>query len=1227
MLRLIQRLAWFIALLLATAGGGAYWLISTESGLAALSQLASRLTEGQLEITPDSGSLLGPLNLASVNWKSSELQIEAGKIRLDWSARELLSGKLSVKQLHIAHLQIDSTESNEPLVLPKEIRLPLAVDLADLEIAEFKYGKVLTLEKISGHLQSDGTQHQLSGLKLQTSGTALQGQASLNGTPPFKLTAVGEIIGTLEQHPLKLSFIANGPLDRLLINAAAQEGISGLAEIELTPFATALFTRADISLQHINPAAWQTGAPKADLDLQARLSPLGDGLKGTFRVTNNSPGPLDKNALPISEFSGQLVWQDTAAQLDKLQAKLPGKGELLGSGEWKNSTLDLKFQAKQLDAAQLASVLRWTRLNGQISARISSEQQALSVDLTDDRFKLLAEVSHQKDNISVDKLELAAGQARLSAKGELALDAGMAFKASGELIKFDPSRFAKTPAAQINARFKTSGRLEPRPIIDGSFELQNSQLAGQPLSGKGQLKVDWPAIPLANIKLQAGPNHLTAQGAFGRPQDTLAITITAPKIASSFAPYGMAGDLAGLVDLAGSVRQPKISAQLQSDKLFIPNAGRISGLKLQANLGGEPASPLSVNLSAASIDRPDQSSLGKNLQIQAEGSNQAHKIRGSFDFAAQQSIALALDGGLINGQAWHGQLREARFSSSEAARNFQLSAPAELKLAAEHWRFGPARFNGLSNDWVVTLQAASDAKRLNASAQAEGKRLGRIDAEFTATNRGAWQIDRQAPWQGSLKTETPDLAWLAELLGDQWQSGGRFSSEIKLYGTPQTPLVSGKLRGEQLALRLAEQNLNLNRGELVVDLDNNTLRVKKLRFESPAQTPPRALKLSASDELARLTTQPGVLEISGEMAISHDATPDKAYLDFKLDRLGISQLTDQWVLLSGTGRLNWQDNTFGAKGKLGVDAAYWQLAPSSGPKLSDDVIIKRPKDQPQISSFRPALDLDITTDLGKHFLFKGAGLSSRLAGEVRLRASGRDLPRATGSIRTRDGKFDAYGQQLEIERGILTFQGLIDNPALDVKAVRKGLSVEPGVQISGSALKPVIKLVSDPELPDSEKLAWLVLGHGPEQMSAGDATILLSAAGGLLGNNAGGVVQQLKQRFGIDEFGVRQGNIGDNGSRQLNSRVAGSSSDTLAGTGNQIFSVGKRLSANTLLSYEQTLGKAESIVKLTVSLTRQISVIGRAGSDNAVDIFYTFTFGRPERSKPGNDKAMLPLTR
>ena len=109
------------------------------------------------------------------------------------------------------------------------------------------------------------------------------------------------------------------------------------------------------------------------------------------------------------------------------------------------------------------------------------------------------------------------------------------------------------------------------------------------------------------------------------------------------------------------------------------------------------------------------------------------------------------------------------------------------------------------------------------------------------------------------------------------------------------------------------------------------------------------------------------------------------------------------------------------------------------PRLSDDVVVVRPGVQPPRTP-RPNLDLDVTADLGRRFLFNGAGLSARLAGSVRLTARGRDLPRASGVIQTRDGRFDAYGQQLAIERGILSFQGLLDNPALDVLAVRSRIT-------------------------------------------------------------------------------------------------------------------------------------------------------------------------------------------
>jgi translocation and assembly module TamB len=562
---------------------------------------------------------------------------------------------------------------------------------------------------------------------------------------------------------------------------------------------------------------------------------------------------------------------------------------------------------------------------------------------------------------------------------------------------------------------------------------------------------------------------------------------------------------------------------------------------------------------------------------------------------------------------WQGRLLEAKMNSADKSRNFRLAAPALIKLASTGWSIGPAQFIGEPLDWQATLQAGADARQLHATLNAKGSRIGQVEGELNAAMLGAWSLDQKARWQGRLKTDIADLGWLAELIGDGWQSEGRLNGELQLAGTPAAPLTSGRFHGDKLALRLPAQGLNLARGELDVDLRDNLLHINRLGFDSLLQPMPRAIRLDARDDLAALTAKPGRLEISGEIRVDRGSAGENAFLDIKLDRLGAFQVPDQWVAVSGNGRLSLKDGTLGAVGKLAVDAGYWQLAPGGTPRLSDDVVVKRPGTEKPAASLRPKLELDISTDLGRNFLFNGAGLSSQLAGSIRITAHGRDLPRASGTIRARNGRYEAYGQKLEIERGILSFNGLLDNPGLDVRAVRKGLAVEPGVQISGSAQRPVIKLISDPELPDAEKLSWLVLGHGPEQMGAGDATLLFSAAGGLLGNDSGNVVQQLKKTFGFDEFGLRQGNIGDTGGRQPVSRVAGGNSiDTAGTTGQQILSVGKRLSSNALVSYEQTLGRAEGIVKLTVNLTRQIAVIGRAGSDNALDVFYTLTFGRTE---------------
>jgi translocation and assembly module TamB len=119
----------------------------------------------------------------------------------------------------------------------------------------------------------------------------------------------------------------------------------------------------------------------------------------------------------------------------------------------------------------------------------------------------------------------------------------------------------------------------------------------------------------------------------------------------------------------------------------------------------------------------------------------------------------------------------------------------------------------------------------------------------------------------------------------------------------------------------------------------------------------------------------------------------------------------------------------------------------------------------------------------------------------------------------------------------------------------------------------------------------------------------LAAAGAILGSQTEGVSKQLTQSLGIDDFSITSGDLKAGPTRMPASTVAsGTSSTRNVGVASQIVRVGKRLSANAYLSFEQSLVGASGVVALTYRLTRQLSVIARAGADNALDLLYTIAF-------------------
>jgi translocation and assembly module TamB len=192
--------------------------------------------------------------------------------------------------------------------------------------------------------------------------------------------------------------------------------------------------------------------------------------------------------------------------------------------------------------------------------------------------------------------------------------------------------------------------------------------------------------------------------------------------------------------------------------------------------------------------------------------------------------------------------------------------------------------------------------------------------------------------------------------------------------------------------------------------------------------------------------------------------------------------------------------------------------------------------------------------------------------------------RATGTISVTEGTYEAFGRKLAIEQGQINFLGPLDNPNVSILAMRRGLDVEPGVQISGTVLQSRVKLVSEPNVADEEKLSWLMFGHGSDssnasQLRAADAMLALA-------NGAGG--KRIAQTLGVDQFSVGASESGLNDQQVLN--------------------VGKAVSERFYLGYEQSLSGAASIVKFTWQLSRRWSVVVRGGAINSMDVLFSLRY-------------------
>ena len=167
--------------------------------------------------------------------------------------------------------------------------------------------------------------------------------------------------------------------------------------------------------------------------------------------------------------------------------------------------------------------------------------------------------------------------------------------------------------------------------------------------------------------------------------------------------------------------------------------------------------------------------------------------------------------------------------------------------------------------------------------------------------------------------------------------------------------------------------------------------------------------------------------------------------------------------------------------------------------------------------------------IGDDVRLSAFGLKTKLGGTLLVDQDEHQLG-LSGQLKLASGSFRAYGQNLLIEKGEVTFSGPVDDPLVNIEAIRNPDSiaddVTAGVRVTGrvSALKT--ELFSDPAMDQSSILSYVLRGQGP-QATTDDNALLTSALINVGLGQTTALVSGIGEMLRIRDLGISTAGVGN----------------------------------------------------------------------------------------------------
>ncbi|TVP54671.1 MAG: translocation/assembly module TamB [Halomonadaceae bacterium] len=1233
-------MAVLLLVLLLVLGGLLTWLLTTEKGgrwvLEQVPGLEVQGFEGRLSgewyaeaLSYQDGELSLRIEAPHFVWRPGCLW------RMGVCIDRLHSGDIT---LQLPGDDEELLDDGEPIQLP-EINLPVRILIADLDIGAFHLNgeKMINGANLSARIGArDMEIYHLEVLRDDAT-AQLEGTLGMQGDWPLALQLAATDSLPDEMEPLRLSLRLDGTVAQLQARAEIASPWVAVIEAQVAPLDPDLPATVTLTADEFQP---DPSLP-AELTLKDLRLVVDGNLSAGWDITGDSQlatepalalrlrGQADLQGARL-ETLGLFASEQQYVALADSQVSWHEGLSATGSLAWRHfpwqrlmpemevppvtlETLDMDFQLQDED------------YSGNLIAHATTPEGPVSLN---------SPFAGDFSRINMPALSMVAEQGSLRGNVAVGFADGVSWDVDLALAGLNPAMYVPELPGSLDGHIRSQGQLvDAVPDLTATVAL-NGRLRQQPLSLDLDAEMVGESWTLSSLQGHWGDNRVQGSASQSAAGELAASLELALEQLDQFWP-GLQGSLNGMFAGQDLLQKPSGEVTLRGRSLgYRPMELTLASLDVQGELDTSQRGSLGLDWSQLTLD--EQEVEGGDLHL--SGTEEDHQL--SFSVVHEMiSLTLGLQGGHSNG-AWRGSLEKGEIQTLD--QDWQMDQPAALVIdpqqqitLGEHcWRWQEASL--CMEDQLLfpqqrlritlsDLPTAAFAQFLPEEVRWQETLNGRVVLDMDEDGpRGEVVVDAG---EGRLELRQlldPDDEETQHLIdagdGEHWIELSyqelRLSADLKeedvrlrfdLFGHElgrvaldahiDTRDDSYPLEGE-----FSLDNLNLALARSFIDLQViEGLIDGQASLRGTLAEPELAGQLSLSDGRLRDPTIPMVIdylalqldftgteaELAGELHSGEEGraqiTGTASWLEglrvlVNIDGDQLPVMVEPFATLTIVPRLEIrfdQEQGLFVGGRLGVPRGTVVIRelPDSAIQVSDDEEIAGEEENGDPMDLR----MDLLVVVGEDRVsFDGFGVTGNLEGRLRLV----DDMQARGELALVGGRYQIYGQRLNIRRALVTFSGPLDQPFLDIEAVRETRNVVAGIRLTGRADDPQAEIFSEPSMSEQQALSYILLGR--PLSSEGDGNVVGEVALSLGLAQTAPMTRGIGERFGIQDLQLETEGAGDDAAVVASGYIT------------------ERLS----IRYGVGLFQPVNRVALRYDLTQRTFLEAASGLANSLDIFY-----------------------